>query len=55
MIDNFILTKLGLPGTGTYKMIRVHFEWIDTERYYDYVKTSAGDVWSGYLTDVWSS
>ena len=36
-------------------MIRVHFAYIDTERYYDYVKTSAGDSWSGYLTDIWSS
>ncbi|MGE1166517.1 CUB domain-containing protein [Peribacillus simplex] len=36
------------------KKIRVHFTRIATERYYDYVTTSAGDSWSGALNNVWS-
>jgi hypothetical protein len=32
----------------------VHFSKIQTEKYYDYVYTSAGDSWSGTLEDVWS-
>ncbi len=40
---------------GYFKMMRVHFTYINTEQYFDYVKTSSGDSWSGYLEDVWSS
>lgn len=35
--------------------IRVYFASIDTESNYDYVRTSAGDSWSGAYTGVWSS
>ncbi|MED4302003.1 S8 family serine peptidase [Geobacillus stearothermophilus] len=35
--------------------IRVHFTRIDTEANYDYVRTSAGDSWTGSYNDVWSS
>ena len=35
--------------------IRVYFETIDTESGYDFVRTDAGDSWSGLRTGVWSS
>lgn len=37
------------------KKTRVHFKWIDTESGYDVLTTSAGDYYSGYYTDEWSS
>ena len=35
--------------------IRVYFETIDTESGYDFVRTDAGDSWSGVRSGVWSS
>lgn len=37
------------------KKIRVHFKWIETQRYHDWVLTSAWNRWSGYRRNVWSS
>jgi hypothetical protein len=52
--DNFNNTiNISAPSNTT--RMRVHFTKIETERFYDYVYTSAGDSWSGSLDNVWSS
>ncbi|MDA8234456.1 MAG: hypothetical protein M0Z31_06605 [Clostridia bacterium] len=43
--------NITVPGATK---IRVHFSRISTERWYDYVYTSAADSYSGDLTNVWS-
>jgi len=50
--NNALIAKTITASNAT--KMRVHFSKIQTEKYYDYVYTSAGDSWSGTLEDVWS-
>jgi hypothetical protein len=47
--------KFPITQPGATK-IRVHFAWIKTEKWFDWVKNSAflWDMWTGYRKNVWS-
>jgi len=65
IVEDYICESLHPYENNTYQTwniykpgalsIRVFFSYIDTESNYDTVSTSAGDNWSGYYSEQWSS
>lgn len=52
--SNYCNKSWTIRRTGA-RRIRVHFAWIKTERYFDWVSTSSWNWWTGHRYDVWSS